>query len=245
MTKEKHILYSIYGVVLMIRINICDDSQQDIDLLKKELEKYEHKKHINFEVTAFLNPELLSYELQDNKLADIYILDVSMPIKSGFKLAEEIRKHNRLAVIIFLTSMENLAAMGYKFRAFRYVLKMNIERDLEEALDGAVAEVKKRRYSEIWRIAYGDIVCVSRLSRQLVITTASQGEITDNRGITEFYNILDDNRFLFIDRGCFVNVDYISQLSGYELKMKNGKVLQISRRCLQNVKKFLLEHWGL
>lgn len=237
----------------MIHINICDDSQQDIEVLKNELEKYELKKHIRFDVTAFLSPELLSYEIQDNKLADIYILDVSMPDKNGFELAEEIRKHTETAVIIFLTSMENQAIMGYKFRALRYLLKMNIERDLEEALNSAVAQVKKpddkiitiRRYSEYWRVPYSDIVCVIRLSRQLVITTDSQGEITDNRGITEFYNILDDNRFLFIDRGCFVNVDYISQLSGFELKMKNGKILQISRRCLQGVKKFLLEHWSL
>lgn len=237
----------------MIHINICDDSQQDIDVLKSELEKYEVKKHIRFDVSAFLKPELLSYELQDNKLADIYILDVSMPGINGFELADEIRKYTETAVIIFLTSMESQATMGYKSRALRYVLKLNIEWDLEEALDSAVAQIKKpddkiitiRRYSEYWRVPYRDIVCVRRLSRQLVITTESQGELTDNRGITEFYNILDDNRFLFVDRGCFVNVDYISQLSGYELKLKNGKILQISRRCLQGVKKFLLEHWSL
>lgn len=237
----------------MIRINICDDSRRDIEVLKNELEKYELKKHIKFDVDAFLKPELLSYELLDNKLADIYILDVSMPDINGFELADEIRKYTDTAVIIFLTSMDNQATMGYKSRALRYVLKMNIERDLEEALDSAVTQIEKpddktitiRRYSEYWRVSYRDIICVSRLSRQLVIITDSHGELTDNRGITEFYNILNDNRFLFIDRGCFVNVDYIYQLSSCELKMKNGKVLQISRRCLQGVKKFLLEYWGL
>ncbi len=237
----------------MIHINICDDSNQDIEVLRRELEKYEQKRHTRLEVASFDRPEKLLYELQDNRLADIYILDVSMPDKSGFELADEIRKYTESAVIIFLTSMESQAAMGYKSRALRYLIKVNIERDLEEALDCAVLQLKKpddkvvtiRRYNECWRVPYRDIVCVSRLSRQLVIITDSHGEITDNRGITEFYNTLDDNRFLFIDRGCFVNVDYISQLSGYELKMKNGKVLQISRRCLQSVKKFLLEYWSL
>ena len=76
----------------MIHINICDDSQKDIEILKNELEKYELKKHTGFDVTAYSKPELLSYELQDNRLADIYILDVSMPEKNGFELAEEIRK---------------------------------------------------------------------------------------------------------------------------------------------------------
>lgn len=237
----------------MIHINICDDSTKDIEVLKNELEKYELKKHISFDVAAFLKPELLSYELQDNRLADIYILDVSMPGVNGFELADEIRKYTENAVIIFLTSMESQAVKGYKSRALRYILKVNIERELEEALDCAVAQIEKpddkiitlHRYNEYWRVSYRDIICVSRLSRQLVITTASYGELTDNRGITEFYNTLDDNRFLFIDRGCFVNVDYISMLSGSVLKMKNGKALQISRRCLQGVKRFLLEHWSL
>ncbi len=236
----------------MININICDDSEHDLATLKREIEKYEAKKGIRFNLTAYSNPEHLIYELEEKVPADIYILDVSMPEKNGFELADEIRNYTKTAVIIFLTSMETEAARGYKAKALRYLLKVNTERDLEEALDSAVEEISKgdgktvtlHRYSDYWRIPYSDIVFVTRQSRQLVVTTYSQGELTDNRGITEFYKILDDRRFLFVDRGCFVNIDYICQLSGCELKMKDGKVLQISRRLLQKVKQILLEQWG-
>lgn len=237
----------------MINIAICDDSEHDINLIKDEVNKYALKNHLQINISAFSKPETLLYEVEDGKIADIFILDVSMPGKNGFELAEDIRKYTTTSVIMFLTSHEDQAVNGYKSKALRYIIKLNLKRDLEEAMDSAVSEITNgvqkvitlRRYNDYWRIPYSDIISVSRISRQLVITTNSNGEITDNRGISEFYKILDDSRFLFIDRSCFVNIDYISQIIGYDLKLKNGTMLPISRRSLQNVKQALLEQWGL
>ena len=148
---------------------------------------------------------MLLYELEDNKTYDIFILDVSMPDKNGFQLADEIRKYTSTAVIIFLTSLEDQAANGYKSKALRYIIKMNINRDIEEALDSAIDEISNvdettitlHKYNDYWRVPYKDIVSVTRVSRQLIISTNSYGELTDNRGISEFFNLLNNNRFLF------------------------------------------------
>jgi DNA-binding LytR/AlgR family response regulator len=192
------------------------------------------------------------YEIEDGKIADIFILDVEMPNMNGFELADKIREYTETSVIIFLTSHDEMALMGYKSKALRYVIKLNLERDIEEALDSAVTEMSNAEdktitlhyYNDYWRIPFKDIICVTRISRQLVITTRLLGEITDNRGIKEFFDMLGDNRFLFIDRSCFVNIDYISQINGYNLKLTDGQLLPISRRSLQNVKQTLLEQWG-
>ena len=154
---------------------------------------------------------------------------------------------------MFLTSHENQAAKGYKSKAMRYIIKLNLKRDLEEAMDSAISEIKEieekvvtlHKYSDYWRIPFDEIISVNKTSRLLVITTSLHGEITDHRGIMEFFNMLNDSRFLFIDRSCFVNIDYISQIIGYNLKLKNGTLLPISRRSLQSVKQTLFEHWKL
>ena len=193
------------------------------------------------------------FELQDGKVSDIYILDVSMPGMDGFELAKNIRKYSSTAVIIFLTSHEDRAVDGYRAKALRYVIKLNLEKELSEALDCAVCEISKadsgvitlHRYNDYWRVPYSDIICVNRISRQLIITTEAYGEITDNRGIKQFFDTLNDRRFIFIDRSCFVNIDYISQITGYSLRLKNGLNLPISRRSMQNVKQILLEQLGL
>lgn len=237
----------------MINIAVCDDNQHDIDLIKEELNKYAQKKHVQINISAFSKPEMLLYELEDGKIADIFILDVSMPGKNGFQLADDIRKHTSTSVIMFLTSHENQAAKGYKSKALRYIIKLNLKRDLEEAMDSAISEIKEteekvvtlHKYSDYWRIPFDEIISVNKTSRLLVITTSLHGEITDHRGIMEFFNMLNDSRFLFIDRSCFVNIDYISQIIGYNLKLKNGTLLPISRRSLQSVKQTLFEHWKL
>lgn len=237
----------------MIRITLCDDSENDIALVKKELDAYFSKKRLQYTADCFLKPDLLLFELQDGKVSDIYILDVSMPGMDGFELAKNIREYSSTAVIIFLTSHEDRAVDGYRAKALRYVIKLNLEKELSEALDCAVSEISKadsgvitlHRYNDYWRVPYSDIICVNRISRQLIITTEAYGEITDNRGIKQFFDTLNDRRFIFIDRSCFVNIDYISQITGYSLRLKNGLNLPISRRSMQNVKQILLEQWGL
>lgn len=237
----------------MIKITVCDDCESDIALVRKELDGYSAKKRVPFSVNSFCKPDLLLFELQDGKISDIYILDVSMPGMDGFELARNIREYTSTAVIIFLTSHEDRAVDGYRARALRYVIKLNLQKELSEALDCAVSEITKadndvitlHHYNDYWRIPYGDIICVNRISRQLIITTESYGEITDNRGIKQFFDTLNDRRFIFIDRSCFVNIDYISRITGYSLKLKNGLNLPISRRSLQYVKQILLEQWGL
>ena len=236
----------------MFNVSICDDSKYDIDKTKNALGMFSKRKHVELSISEFSNPEMLMYEIEDGKIADIFILDVGMPNMDGFELADKIREHTETSIIIFLTSHDEMASMGYKSKALRYVIKLNLERDIEEALDSAIAEISNvndktitlHHYNDYWRIAYKDIICVTRISRQLVITTRLLGDITDNRGIKEFFDMLSDNRFLFVDRSCFVNIDYISQIKGYSLKLTDGQILPISRRSLQNVKQTLLEQWG-
>lgn len=237
----------------MINISICDDSEYDAKQIQEELEKYAAKKRVQFKINTYLKPASLLYELQDGKIPDIFILDVSMPGMDGFQLADEIRKYTSTSIILFLTSHEDLATKGYKAKALRYIIKLNLDKELEEAMDCARSELSKidentvtlHRYNDYWRIAYHEIISVTRIARQLVITTNSYGELTDNRGITEFFKLLNDSRFLLIDRSCFVNIDYISQITGYNLKLKNGQVLPISRRSLQNVKQTILKQWSM
>lgn len=237
----------------MINVYICDDNEYDINRILTELDKYSLKRRLQLKISTFTKPQHLIYELEDGKIADIFILDVSMPGKDGFQLADEIRKHTSTSVILFLTSHEDMAAQGYKSRALRYIIKMNLSRDIEEAMDSAISELSKmddntvilHRYNDYRRVPYSEIISVTRISRRLVITTNSYGEITDNRGISEFFNLLNDQRFLFVDRSCFVNIDYISQLTVSGLRLKNGQSLPISRRSLQNVKQTILEYWAV
>lgn len=237
----------------MISITVCDDNKYDVEKIRDTLVKYAQKTNSHFKISLYSESKKVVSDLSQGKISDIYILDVLMPGKNGFELAQEVRKRSEDAVIIFLTSLENEAVNGYKSKALRYIIKLNLERDIEEAMDVAIKEVSAvekeavviQRYNDICRLSYNEIIFARRVSRKLSVFTNSFGELTDNRGITDFYKSLDDKRFLFIERSCFVNVDYISRISGTDLILKNGTVLKISRRSVQNVKQELIERWGM
>lgn len=80
----------------MFNVAVCDDSKYDIDKIEKALNMFSIQKHIEFNISEFSNPEMLMYEIEDGKIADIFILDVEMPNMDGFELADKIRAYRNL-----------------------------------------------------------------------------------------------------------------------------------------------------
>ena len=234
----------------MISITVCDDCDKDLVVIKRELENYFSRTNYFCEIKLFSNANALLYSLSD-ELADIYILDVSMPNANGFELAEAIRRINDDAIIIFLTSMENQAINGYKSGALRYILKINMETDLREALDNAISGLKRkdnkclivRHYSNYIRIPHKEISSVTKERRRIIISTISQQEVEDHRGLKEIYNLLDDKRFIFINRSCFVNIDCVLEISKDTITLTTGQRFYISRQHLQSTKDSIIKRW--
>jgi len=236
----------------MLNIVICDDSQPAIADVKNALAAYASNTHNEFNIKSFNSAKALVYELEDNIIADIYFLDVMMPDIDGFSVAAKIREKSESAVIIFLTSLEARASEGYKVKALRYLSKFHIEQDFDEAMDCALKELEKEtersiilhRYNDRWRVPFSNIISVQRVMRQLVIQTERFGELTDNRGIKELFESLNDMRFVMIDRSCFVNLEYIIGIDGNDLLLKDGRRLAVSRRALPAVKEAIAAYWG-
>ena len=62
--------------------------------------------------------------------------------------------------------------------------------------------------------------------------------------MAEVYQKLDDLRFVYVERGCFVNLDYVFRISGSEIILKNGDKLAVSRNLLPKVKQTIFHLWG-
>lgn len=66
-----------------------------------------------------------------------------MPKLNGIELAKQIRSKLPDVILIFLTSHNEFAPQGYKVKALRYLSKLNMREQLNEALSAAVAEFEK------------------------------------------------------------------------------------------------------
>lgn len=236
-----------------MRITICDDNPVELTNLKKWIENYSqtHPNDIS-NILCFNSSMQMWFEIQENDIADIYILDIDMPKMNGFELAGKIRETHSPSIIIFLTSHTELAYKGYQYQAFRYVRKINMEEELTEALDSCIKSLQQNRkvialkhYSGYRQLLYEEIMYVHSSGRQLKIYTKSLGIITENSGLSEFFKRLNDVRFEYIDRSCFLNVDYIAGIEKNEITLTNGQTLSASRRQLPAIRTAISRAWGI
>ena len=237
----------------MIRIALCDDNKEDmLQLHQKIIEWYrENSKNQSVSITEYSDSVYLSSVIDAGDSYDVFFLDVEMPKVDGFQLADKIRNKLPAAIIVFLTSHSELAPDGYKFRALRYVSKLLLSQKLPEALEAVQKEFSALEsgylvvphYTDALRIPYNEILYVQHILRSSQIYTLRQGIIKDNRGLKTIYNLIEDKRFIFIERSTFVNIDFIRELKGNEIFLRTGESLAISRPMLANVKETIIRMW--
>ena len=102
----------------MIKILLAEDDENLGELLKNYLEAKQ------FETDLFEDGEK-AFEGFRKSRYDLCILDVMMPVKDGFALAQDIRAINKVVPIIFLTarSMKDDVLEGFKIGADDYITK--------------------------------------------------------------------------------------------------------------------------
>lgn len=238
----------------MLRIALCDDDLNFMQRLQQDImEWYQGSADSgNVSVTKFSDSNYLARTIDSGSGFDVFFVDIEMPQMDGLELAEHIRTHLPAAMIIFLTSHSEFSMEGYKFGALRYIPKLDMARQLPEALTAVQAAFTKlesrfltvRRYSDIMRVPYQEIIYVRHVLRTSQITTLNLGVIKDGRGLKEIHEQLGDERFIYIDRSTFVNLDHIRQIKGSEVILRNSEHLPISRQMLTKVKCTINRLWG-
>lgn len=240
----------------MMKLAICDDDSKIISQVEKVIDTFDKLRPSDnqFLPHSFTCPTALRDEITDGQIFDAFILDIEMECLDGFSLAREIRKHMPTAVIVFLSSHTeyNFTQEGYKVQALRYVSKLAMEVSLTEALE-TTAEVCKAseikyytisHYNDIIRIPNNDIIYIHRISRTTEIVTANNGRLILRKPLKDIMYELDDKRFVYTDRSCIVNGNYVISVQKNALGLRNGDTLPVSRKMMPKVKMDLLSLWG-
>ena len=235
----------------MIRIALCDDDPHFLQHLHQFVDKWfiEHK--IVSSCTEYTSGVVLR-DAQEATSFDIFFLDIEMPKIGGMQLAKQIRESHPDSVIIFLTSHDEFAPDGYRVQALRYLSKHTWKKYLSEALSAAMVQLEKQEtgslavshYGNLQRSPYRDILYIRHISRYCQIVTRDGKTVQDEKGIKKLFETIGDERFIFIDRGAFINLDYIQKIENGEAVMTNGDSLPISRRLLPQVKLTINRYYG-
>lgn len=240
----------------MIKIALCDDDMEDLEKYREKIGKYLERVQSNDSVMIheYVSGEALQFKIHEGEISDIYILDIEMGEEkmSGLELAQKINQIQQDAIIIFLTNHKKYALRGYHYRVLRYISKMNSEKTLPEALDEAVRLCKRknhkfltcRYYNEYIRVSHDEIMCVYKIGQYSEITLKDQKVIREKTGIEKLYNNLADERFVWVDRKSFINLDYLKRINEGRVILTDGSSHETSKAKLKVLQDILFAQWS-
>ncbi|MBR4084132.1 MAG: response regulator transcription factor [Lachnospiraceae bacterium] len=236
----------------MIRIAICDDEpsmvQQNEEMVRSSLQTL----GIGYEIVTYTqSSNLLCDIVEDESFYDLILSDIEMPEISGMELVDKVKKHLPDVKIIFITSHIEYAIDAYELSVFRYVPKGNREEKLEQAIQDAAKLIELEAGQEytiqtnnrLERINYRDIFYIMRDGKNAEITS-NQGVSKVRKSLQQVYEELNAPEFIFIERGCIVNIIHIMKVHEGMIYLKNQDTLPVSRSHLQEVKQKIAQFWG-
>lgn len=157
---------------MKINILLCDDDKDFLQRISDAVAGQPVPPGASICITKSSNPA----EITDRQLSQYHImfLDIDMDERSGMDIARRVRELHLDTVIVFVTNYPEFSMEGYEVRAFRYLLKQELEQKLANYFRDALAELprddKVLRFSasaESFNIPYKDILYLE--SNQRVI----------------------------------------------------------------------------
>lgn len=229
-----------------MRIIICDDESKYRQLLHEKILQDSFACDYDVEISEYEGGDSLLAALENGVSADVYFLDIQMEngTDDGIRVAKELRKKGDKGLIVYVTSFIDYVQTGYEVKAFRYLLK----RQIQERLTRVLADVRGELFredafcfqtkGETIRVNRREILYFESDKRQLQLVTESETYL--------FYGKLEEAEgklgegFLRCHRSFLVNMEHIRKHSVEEIVLQNGKVIPVSRSYAKEVKRKLM-----
>lgn len=147
----------------MLSILICDDDTSMITAIRATTEKILKESELKAKIHTFTDATSISNQILSD--CDIALLDVDFDGAkyNGMDIARKLRSLRSDTVIIFVTNFIEYAPAGYEVRAFRYILKRDLQADLNAILPLALKQLNQETLpiqvnGEIIKVPLDDIL---------------------------------------------------------------------------------------
>lgn len=228
-----------------MKIIICDDEAKYRQLLHEHILRDSFACNYEVEVTEYAGGKPLLAAMENGDFADVYFLDIQMEngTDDGIRVAKELRRLGCKGLIVYVTGFIDYVQTGYEVKAFRYLLKSQIQDGLAKVLGDIRRELMGEESfcfqvnGENIRINLRDILYLESDKRRVLVVTEQEEYL--------YYGKLDEAQkqlesFFRCHRSFLVNPAQIKKHSGEEIVLQNGKEIPISRTYAKDVKRRLM-----
>lgn len=231
----------------MIKIAICDDNNEELELSRKIISGIMDDYKIPCEIVGFCAGEMLLHTDLDFHLI---FLDIIMDEKNGIAVGNEIYRRNRQTKIIFQTSFKEYckdainASHAFAFLEkplTREEVKVQLEAFIESDMDltNPSMEFKnviclhdgEEEIQPVVSLPIREIIyfCYLKARKQVKIVTEDSEYICKAAMVT-VEEKMKPFRFATSCRGILVNLENIERVQGYDIFLKNGEKVTLSQK---------------
>ncbi len=230
-----------------MRIGIVEDEAVWRDKIQSDIERYCREHHIPCNICACGSGK----DFMENPDVDLLFLDIELAEgEDGFEIAEKLTASGSQCKICFLTSHTELARMGYRVNAFRYIDKRHME-EIDEAMDCFLKTKIQDRFiyckdafGACLKINLKELLLIETSGRKLKFLMQDGSEHLCEGRMAETAENLSQFGFYQIQRSYIVNLKYVKEADSREVTLCNGMKAAIGRAHSKEFKK-LFFRWRM
>lgn len=226
-----------------MRIAICEDERHYREKLAKHIK---HCLNVDIPLDVYDTGDALLQAYNNGTRYDILFLDIQMPGISGMDAAFEIKKMDRGALFVFITSLPGHIRDAFGVRAIDYIPK-TVDMDglqLPVVLDRCMqeyAEANKKITIQtdigVLDINVRDIVCIKGERRKLQLYMVTGDTIqTSSVQLKEAIRIFEPFDFVRCHRNYLINLWAIHDIKEQVIYTEADIEVPVSRRMIMDVK---------
>ncbi|WP_369298660.1 LytR/AlgR family response regulator transcription factor [uncultured Neglectibacter sp.] len=226
----------------MRRIAICDDEQEQSELLRGYVKEWSALRGEPVEIHLFPSGEAFLFGWEEEKRWDALLLDIQMTGISGMELARQLRAAGDRLPILFITGVPDYVEEGYEVEALHYLRKPVAREKLFSCLDRAMERSARESVlllttvdGEEARFSQKEIAVLEAAGHRVLLTTADGTTTEVKSGFRELLGALAPGEFVQCHRSYVVGLRHVQRLQKEQLILDSGAAVPISRRLFAEV----------
>lgn len=221
----------------MLKVAVCDDDMAIADYMEKCVLEICDRENIPVDTDVFYNGNSLEQEVYKGTYYDLIYLDIQMANGDGITSAENIRKVDDNALLIYVSCYDKYLMELFRLDVFTFIKKPIDTVQFQKIFLDANRKINRQRLyfnyqynKQEFKLRCMDILFFESSGRRITIhVKGSEDKVFNGKlSVVEEWAATGKVPFLRIHQSYLVNYHHISSRSKAEVKLTDGTKLPIS-----------------
>lgn len=235
----------------MIYIGICDDVDEERQMIYNRCEDYFGKNIIEHEYRIFSRGEEVLYycEEQGNDVIDLLFLDMKMPGISGIELKDAVINESKVRYIAFVSNYSESVFGAFSKKTIGFIQKPPSRENIAKMFTFIIDEMRENKAIIIKEsdgnrreVFPRDIIYMKASGSYTEIVMNSYGKdicrcVLSSKRLGEWENELKDSGIIRVHKSYLLNLEYVGRMKDKAVLKGISLEIPLGRKYREEVKK--------